>query len=126
MRQFLRDGGEQTLVIMHARVAQKSYGSEKRSATLTFNLALYYLTIETVNSDPQSLQNRQDGHVLQIVKFSGGDGTEGREGRWRRGKEEERVGGEGVKNGRNGREGNDRGMRYGGEKEGRKWERREE
>jgi len=39
MRQYLREGGEQTLVIMHAKVAQKSYGSEKRSdATLSVSL----------------------------------------------------------------------------------------
>jgi LAG1, DNA binding len=31
MRKYLQNGGDQTLVIMHAKVAQKSYGSEKRS-----------------------------------------------------------------------------------------------
>ena len=37
MRQFLRDGGEHTLVVMHAKVAQKSYGTEKRSAAHIIN-----------------------------------------------------------------------------------------
>lgn len=30
MRKYLRDPGNQVLVILHAKVAQKSYGNEKR------------------------------------------------------------------------------------------------
>jgi len=38
MRLFQREGGEYTLVIMHARVAQKSYGTEKRSAVKSISV----------------------------------------------------------------------------------------
>lgn len=40
MAKYLRDRGDQQLVILHAKVAQKSYGNEKRQVIHSVQLVL--------------------------------------------------------------------------------------
>ena len=43
MKKYLRDRGDQVLVILHAKVAQKSYGNEKRYVQFTCLSKLVYI-----------------------------------------------------------------------------------
>ena len=47
MRRYLKERNDQTLVVLHAKVAQKSYGNEKRYFDVCTELKTVYQYIET-------------------------------------------------------------------------------